>query len=76
LILEPLQFVYDYNGFDYELMFNNYLIATQDQVNPKDRNQGNPNPANPGGAKMTLEEEAEVLAKAWDLYSKMIARRI
>jgi hypothetical protein len=47
LILEPLQFVYDYNGFEYELMFNNYLIATQDQVNPKDRNQGNPNPANP-----------------------------
>jgi len=46
LILEPLQFVYDYNGFEYELMFNNYLIATQDQVNPKDRNQGNPNPAN------------------------------
>lgn len=46
LFLEPLQFVFDYNGFDYELVYKNYFIATQDQVAPDKRNQ-NDNPANP-----------------------------
>lgn len=46
LFLEPLQFVFDYNGWDYELVYKNYFIATQDQVSPDKRNQ-NDNPANP-----------------------------
>ncbi len=47
LILEPVQFCFDYNGWDYEVLMGNYYIATQDQVSPDKRNIGNPNPANP-----------------------------
>lgn len=46
LILEPLQFIYDYNGFGKKLVFNNYLLAMQYMLKARG-DKKDPNPSDP-----------------------------